>query len=230
MGWLWQPCVCPRITYADSTRIKDLEQQSGNQWVKCQRKLLNCVTSESLQPLEIRNDLVSSWTPLPFFAPPTIPTAPPLAFKTVPSLILSPIQVPHLDNGIFFSTDKFNFMKVKTGCGFSQDKWYVFQDWTSIKRFRRSTDYYDQVDETKKKSSSSTKKTSSTDDDYYNNFESESEDKEEQETTGLKQCVHLLGIGVWSTVSQCSNMSVFTGVINKWFLYFFHCNCVVGIL
>ncbi|CAI2357151.1 unnamed protein product [Caenorhabditis sp. 36 PRJEB53466] len=139
--------------------------------------------TKSLQPLEIRNDLISSWTPLPFFAPPTVPTAPPLAFKSVPSLILQPIQVPHLDNGIFFSTDKFNFLK----------------DMNSIKRFRRSPDYYDQVDETKTKSSSTTssKKASSTgDDDYYGNFDSGSEDKDVPEPTGLKQCVHLLGIGV----------------------------------
>lgn len=76
------------------------------------------IFTESLQPLEIRNDLVSSWTQMPFFAPPTIPPAPPLAFKSVPSLILQPIQAPQLENGIFFSTDKFNFLKVNNNLNF----------------------------------------------------------------------------------------------------------------
>uniref|UniRef100_A0A1I7TJN6 Secreted protein n=1 Tax=Caenorhabditis tropicalis TaxID=1561998 RepID=A0A1I7TJN6_9PELO len=137
--------------------------------------------TKSLQPLEIRNDLISSWTPMPFFAPPTIPPAPPLAFKSVPSLILQPIQAPQLDNGIFFSTDKFNFIK----------------ELNSIKRFRRSPDYYDQIDDSKaKKSTSESKKKSDSSDDYYGNFDSGTEDKEEEEPTGLKQCVHLLGLGV----------------------------------
>uniref|UniRef100_A0A8R1DW62 Uncharacterized protein n=1 Tax=Caenorhabditis japonica TaxID=281687 RepID=A0A8R1DW62_CAEJA len=137
--------------------------------------------TKALQSLEIRNDLVSSWTPLPFFAPPTIPTAPPLAFRPVSSMIFQPIQVPHLDNGMFFSTDKFNFMR----------------ELNSIKRFRRSPDYYDQVDETKKSSKPASKKSASeTDDDYYGNVDSGEEDKEEPEAAGLKQCVHLLGLGV----------------------------------
>ncbi|UMM41825.1 hypothetical protein L5515_017914 [Caenorhabditis briggsae] len=137
--------------------------------------------SKSLQPLEIRNDLISSWTPMPFFAPPTIPPAPPLAFKSVPSLILQPIQVPQLENGIFFSTDKFNFMK----------------ELNSIKRFRRSPDYYDQVDETKSKPKAPAKKSAGDNsDDYYGSFDSENEEKEEEVSTGLKQCVHLLGLGV----------------------------------
>ncbi|EFO82787.1 hypothetical protein CRE_00696 [Caenorhabditis remanei] len=141
----------------------------------------SCI-SESLQPLEIRNDLISSWTPMPFFAPPTIPPAPPLAFKSVPSLILQPIQAPQLDNGIFFSTDKFNFLK----------------DFNSIKRLRRSPDYYDQVDDSKPKPKASPKKsTGGGSDDYYGNFDSGTDDNEEEETTtGLKQCVHFLGLGV----------------------------------
>ncbi|EGT29904.1 hypothetical protein CAEBREN_14776 [Caenorhabditis brenneri] len=139
--------------------------------------------TKSLQPLEIRNDLISSWTPMPFFAPPTIPPAPPLAFKSVPSLILQPIQAPQLDNGIFFSTDKFNFLK----------------DFNPIKRFRRSPDYYDSLDDTKsKKKNTETSEKSKTDnsDDYYGSFDDGTEEKEEEAPTGLKQCVHLLGLGV----------------------------------
>nr|pir hypothetical protein F46G11.2 - Caenorhabditis elegans [Caenorhabditis elegans] len=145
--------------------------------------------TKSLQPLEIRNDLVSSWTQMPFFAPPTIPPAPPLAFKSVPSLILQPIQAPQLENGIFFSTDKFNFLK----------------DFNPIKRFRRSPDYYDQIDEKKKpsKTSDSSKKSSGNTDDYYGNFDSDIDEKDEIETTGLKQCVHFLGLGTLSkTISK----------------------------
>ncbi|CAI5455257.1 unnamed protein product [Caenorhabditis angaria] len=138
--------------------------------------------TKALQPLEIRNDLVSSWTPIPFFAPPTIPTAPPLAFKTVPSFVLPPILAPALDNGIFFSTDKFNFMKIDN----------------SIKRVRRDTDYYDQVDETKTKPLSKTSTSDS--DDYYGNVddgENRKDDSDENDgKPGLKQCMHLLGIGV----------------------------------
>ncbi|CAB3399517.1 unnamed protein product [Caenorhabditis bovis] len=137
--------------------------------------------SRTLQPLEIRNDLISSWTPIPFLAPPTIPPAPPLAFKTVPSFVLPPIKVPNLDNGFFFSTDKFNFNN---------------KDDNTIKRFRRDTDYYDDVKEKKPEESAISEHSSGTDTDYYGTFDDDESKKVEEPPSGLKQCVHLLGIGV----------------------------------
>ncbi|CAD6194321.1 unnamed protein product [Caenorhabditis auriculariae] len=134
-----------------------------------------------LQPLEIRNDLVSSWTPVPLFAPPTVPPTPPLAFKMVPSLIMPPIQLPSLENGIFFSTDKFPFS--------------IKED-NSIRRLRRGADYYDQL-ETSSKASKKSSKMTETGDDYYGGLEQESaEDKNGEKSGVLKQCVHLLGLGV----------------------------------
>ncbi|VDM52556.1 unnamed protein product [Angiostrongylus costaricensis] len=70
------------------------------------RKLRQTITIDSIckeqgmsdepQQLEIRNDLVASLTPLPPapFIHPTPPSAPPLAFPTVPSIIMPPISFP----------------------------------------------------------------------------------------------------------------------------------------
>ncbi|VDL77490.1 unnamed protein product [Nippostrongylus brasiliensis] len=55
-------------------------------------KALGSKTWSRPQLFEVRNDLVASFTPLPPapFVPPTPPAAPPLAFPTVPSLIIPP--------------------------------------------------------------------------------------------------------------------------------------------
>lgn len=75
-------------------------------WPITQSQPLVAISGQRL--FEIRNDLIASFTPLPPapFMAPTPPQAPPLAFPTMPSLIISPISPSGL------TIDKLPLMKV----------------------------------------------------------------------------------------------------------------------
>uniref|UniRef100_A0A1I7XUA8 HRDC domain-containing protein n=1 Tax=Heterorhabditis bacteriophora TaxID=37862 RepID=A0A1I7XUA8_HETBA len=162
------------------------------------------------QLLDVRNDLVASLTPLPPilspppFIHPTPPPAPPLAFPTVPSFILSPLKLPDLNNGLFFPTDKAIFdLPIKV----SQKKDDISTDDNLFfKRRQRSTslealdaqinerekrDYYDDLN-TKQPSLPSAKSASDSED-YYGSVDEIIVTRAPLKNNPLRNCINILG-------------------------------------
>ncbi|KAK6759584.1 hypothetical protein RB195_021265 [Necator americanus] len=149
--------------------------------------------------LEIRNDLVASFTPLPPapFVHPTPPPAPPLAFPTVPSLIVPPLLPPILP------VDKLFHLKIDPIIRRQRDIDWDFMDEEDNSERRVKRDYYDEVHTSKSGSSSSSSSSSSSlhstgstvdsSDDYYGTI-AESTPKKHEESSPLQNCVHILGI------------------------------------
>ncbi|KHJ99629.1 hypothetical protein OESDEN_00400 [Oesophagostomum dentatum] len=145
------------------------------------------------QLLEIRNDLVASFTPLPPapFVPPTPPPAPPLAFPTVPSLIVPPL-IPILP------IEKLFHLKPDPIIRRQRDADWDFDDEEEDQQRRvKREDYYDDVHKSKSESHSSPNTGSSSSpgssDDYYGSL-ADSPPQRQPESTPLQNCVHMLGI------------------------------------
>ncbi|VDK44706.1 unnamed protein product [Cylicostephanus goldi] len=148
--------------------------------------------------LDVRNDLVASFTPLPPappLLPPTPPPAPPLAFPTVPSLIVPPIvaSILPVDKLFKLKPDPIIRRQHDTDWDFLDD-----DDDDKQRRVKRG-DYYDDVHGSKSGSANSeshptqTGSSSGPSDDYYGAI-TDAAPKPPVESTPLQNCVHILGI------------------------------------
>lgn len=145
---------------------------------------------------EIRNDLIASFTPLPPapFMAPTPPQAPPLAFPTMPSLIISPISPSGL------TIDKLPLMKVDPGIrrqrSIDWDSVDLVPDMLVEQRVKR--DYYDDAKPSDPSSSSLASSpsalSSTTSTDYYGSIADATSTRGHGESSPLQSCVHILSI------------------------------------
>ncbi|WKY14698.1 hypothetical protein Q1695_000321 [Nippostrongylus brasiliensis] len=149
------------------------------------------------QLFEVRNDLVASFTPLPPapFVPPTPPAAPPLAFPTVPSLIIPPFTPAAL------SFEKLLEMKIEPIIRRQREvDWDTVDLEPDIMQVRVKRDYYDDAKPSEGASDSSSSSLSassfsspSSSADYYGSV-ADSTPTQKVESSPLQNCVHILGI------------------------------------